>query len=89
EDVQFVLSSHFENTKYDVYGSGSEADKTLFRPIGINRNHDVHILQIRNNVPAAVAGIHWLAFGANTFNTVVPFYANVNDTPASYKDADG
>jgi dipeptidase len=46
-------------------------------------------LQIRNNVPAAVAGIHWLAFGANTFNTVVPFYANVNDTPASYKDADG
>ena len=85
----FVLSSHFENTKYDVYGSGSEADKTLFRPIGINRNHDVHILQIRNNVPAAVAGIHWLAFGANTFNTVVPFYANVNDTPASYKDADG
>ena len=89
EDVKFVLSSHFENTKYDVYGSGSEADKTLFRPIGINRNHDVHILQIRNNVPAAVACIHWLAFGANTFNTVVPFYANVNDTPASYKDADG
>lgn len=89
EDVKFVLSSHFENTKYDVYGSGSEADKTVFRPIGINRNHDVHILQIRNNVPKEIAGIHWMAFGANTFNTVVPFYANVNDTPAVYKDADG
>lgn len=89
EDVKFVLSSHFENTKYDPYGSGSEADKTLFRPIGINRNHDVHILQIRNDVPAAIAGIHWMAFGANTFNTVVPFYANVNDTPAVYKDANG
>jgi dipeptidase len=89
EDVKFVLSSHFENTKYDVYGSGSESDKTLFRPIGINRNHDVHILQIRNDVPAEIAGIHWIAFGANTFNTVVPFYANVTDTPASYKDANG
>ena len=89
EDVKFVLSSHFENTKYDPYGSGSEADKTLFRPIGINRNHDVHILQIRNDVPAAIAGIHWMAFGANTFNTVVPFYANVNDTPAVYKNANG
>ncbi|AVK64699.1 dipeptidase [Lactobacillus sp. CBA3606] len=89
EDVKFVLSSHYENTKYDVYGSGTEADKTLFRPIGINRNHDVHILQIRNHVPAEIAGIHWLAFGANTFNTVVPFYSNVTDTPASYKDADG
>ncbi|WP_024746814.1 C69 family dipeptidase [Levilactobacillus namurensis] len=89
EDVKFVLSSHFENTKYDVYGNGSEADKTLFRPIGINRNHDVHILQIRNDVLQEIAGIHWMAFGANTFNTVVPFYANVNDTPAVYKDADG
>ncbi|WP_261809733.1 C69 family dipeptidase [Levilactobacillus humaensis] len=89
EDVKFVLSSHYENTKYDVYGHGSEDDKKLFRPIGINRNHDVHILQIRNNVPESIGGIHWLAFGANTFNTVVPFYANVDDTPAVYKDADG
>ncbi len=89
EDVKFVLSSHFENTKYDVYGNGSESDKKLFRPIGINRNHDVHILQIRNNVPDEIAGIHWLAYGANTFNTVVPFYANVNDTPAVYKNATG
>lgn len=87
EDVKFVLSSHYENTKYDPYGHGSEDDKKLFRPIGINRNHDVHILQIRNDVPQAIAGIHWLAFGANTFNTVVPFYANVEDTPAVYKNA--
>lgn len=89
EDVKFVLSSHFENTKYDPYGNGSEADKKLFRPIGINRNHNVHILQVRNNVPAAIAGVQWLAYGANTFNTVVPFYTNINDTPAPYKDANG
>lgn len=89
EDVKFVLSSHFENTKFDPYGNGSEDDKTLLRPIGINRNHNVHILQIRNNVPASIAGIHWLAYGANTFNTVVPFYANVEDTPAVYKNATG
>lgn len=89
EDVKFVLSSHFENTKYDPYGDGTEAEKTLIRPIGINRNHNVHILQIRNNVPAEIAGVHWLAYGANTFNTVVPFYSNVNDTPACYKNATG
>lgn len=89
EDVKFVLSSHFENTKYDPYGDGTEAEKTLIRPIGINRNHNVHILQIRNNVPAEIAGVHWLAYGANTFNTVVPFYSNVNDTPGCYKNATG
>lgn len=87
EDVKFVLSSHFENTDYDPYGEGKE--KEWFRPIGINRNHNVHILQVRNDVPDEIAGIHWLAYGANTFNSVVPFYANVKDTPACYKDATG
>ena len=46
----------------------------------------MHILQIRNDVPAEIAGIHWLAFGPNTFNAVVPFYANVKDTPENYKN---
>ena len=87
EDVKFVESSHYENTPYDVYGSlGTPAQKKLYRPIGINRNQELHILQIRNDVPAAIAGVHWLAFGPNTFNTVVPFYANVTDTPAAYRD---
>lgn len=90
EDVKWVLSSHYQNTKYDVYGTlGTPAEKKLFRPIGINRNQELHILQIRNDVPAAIAGIHWLAFGPNTFNAVVPFYANVVDVPENYKNTTG
>lgn len=88
-DVKFALSSHYQNTDYDIYGIGSEADKKLFRPIGINRNQELHILQIRNNVTDDIAGIHWLAYGPNTFNSVVPFYANVNDTPESFKNTEG
>ncbi|GAY73343.1 C69 family dipeptidase [Lentilactobacillus kosonis] len=86
EDLKFVLSSHYQNTPFDPYGTGTEVEKKQFRPIGINRNQELHILQIRNDVPAEIAGIHWLAFGPNTFNAVVPFYANVKDTPASYRD---
>lgn len=87
EDVKWVLSSHYQNTVYDAYGTlGTEAEKKLLRPIGINRNQELHILQIRNDVPAEIAGIHWLAFGPNTFNAVVPFYANVKDTPENYKN---
>ncbi|MFD1433271.1 C69 family dipeptidase [Lacticaseibacillus yichunensis] len=87
EDVKFVLSSHYQNTKYDVYGStNTDAEKKLVRPIGINRNQELHILQIRNDVPAAIAGIHWLAYGPNTFNAIIPFYANVTDTPTQYKN---
>ena len=87
EDVKWVQSSHYQNTEFDVYGHGTEAEKKLFRPIGINRNHESHILQIRNDVDAKMAAVHWLGFGPNTFNTFIPFYANVMDTPSSYRDA--
>ena len=84
---QKYFNPEFDTTPIDVYGSlGTPAQKKLYRPIGINRNQELHILQIRNDVPAAIAGVHWLAFGPNTFNTVVPFYANVTDTPAAYRD---
>ncbi len=86
EDVKFIESSHYQNTPYDVYGTGSDADKKRFRPIGINRNQELHILQIRPDQPDALKGVHWLAFGPNTFNAVVPFYANASDTPAAYRD---
>ncbi|WP_313309920.1 C69 family dipeptidase [Lactococcus taiwanensis] len=90
EDVKFVLSSHFENTSYDPYGTtNTPEERKLFRPIGINRNHSVHILQVRNHVPKELAGVQWLAFGANTFNHVVPFYTAISDTPACYRDAKG
>ena len=90
EDVKFVLSSHFENTSYDPYGTtNTPEERKLFRPIGINRNHSVHILQVRNHVPIELAGVQWLAFGANTFNHVVPFYTAITDTPACYRDAKG
>ncbi|WP_416354057.1 C69 family dipeptidase [Agrilactobacillus fermenti] len=86
EDMQWILCSHYQNTVYDPYGISTEAQQKLLRPIGINRNHETHILQIRSDVPADIAGIHWLAFGPNTFNALIPFYANVTDTPAAYRD---
>ncbi|MGM9907138.1 C69 family dipeptidase [Limosilactobacillus sp.] len=82
EDIKQAMSSHYQNTPFDPY----EHDEAPYRSIALNRNLELHILQIRNNVPAAIAGVHWLAFGPNAFNTVVPFYANINDTPASYRD---
>lgn len=87
DDIMFLMASHYQNTPYDVYGDqGTPAEKKRFRPIGINRNFETHILQIRNDVPSGLAGIQWLGFGPNTFNAMVPFYTNVTDTPASFRD---
>ena len=86
EDIKWAESSHYQDTPYDAYGDqGTAEQKKTFRPIGINRNFETHILQIRNDVPGGLAGVQWLAFGPNTFNSMVPFYTNVTETPESFQ----
>ena len=74
EDVKYVLSSHYQDTGYDPYGSeGTPVSKKVFRPIGINRTSQTAILHIRPNKPQEIAAIQWMAYGSMPFNTMVPF----------------
>ena len=86
EDIEFVLGSHYQNTPFDPFGKGTEEEKHRFRPIGLNRTQNAHILQIRNDVPADKAAIMWLCIGGPTFTPFVPFFANMNDTDPSYSN---
>lgn len=83
DDVKFALSSHYQGTTFDPYEH--EQAPLKYRPIGINRNQESHILQIRPNMPTDIAGVHWLGYGPNTFNAFVPFYVSVTTTPASFE----
>ena len=83
EDVKYVLSSHFQGTPYDCYGAmGTPATRNAYRPIGINRNSQLAVLQIRPYVPAPLACVQWMSFGSNVFNALVALYANVEEFPA-------
>lgn len=87
EDVRYGLSARYQHTPYDPYDEiGTKDQRHAFRPIGFQRNAESHILQIRNDVPAKEAGICWLSLGPNPFSSIVPFYTNVLDTPATYRD---
>ena len=86
EDIEFVLGSHYQNTPYDPFGKGTEEEKHRFRPIGLNRTQNSHILQIRNDVDHDKAAIMWLCIGGPTFTPFVPFFANMNDTDPSYNN---
>ncbi len=82
EDVKYVLSSHYQGTIYDPYGKkGTEATRGMYRPIGINRNCHLCVIQIRPYMPEACRSIQWTAYGSNAFNTLVPLYANINQAP--------
>lgn len=87
EDVKYVLSLHYQGTPYDPYGAaGTEATRGRYRPIGINRNSQLAVLQLRPDVPTERAALQWVAYGSNAFNALVPLYANVTETPAYLED---
>ena len=83
EEVKWALSNHFQGTPYDPYRK--HGDKSLcgtYRTIGINRTSFMACLQLRPYVPAELQAIEWICYGSNAFNAFVPFYANVDGTPA-------
>ena len=87
EDVKYVLSSHYQGTPYDPYGSYGDASmRGAYRSIGINRNDFLALLQIRPDVDARFRAVEWIAFASNAFNALAPFYTNVEDTPSYMKD---
>lgn len=79
--IEKVLSSHFNNTKYDSNGKWVGG----YRPINVPTDVESHILQIRNNVPSSIAGIQWLAMASPATSAYIPFYTNIKDTPDQYK----
>ena len=82
EDVKYALSLHYQGTPYDPYGErGTAATRGAYRPIGINRNGQLSVLQVRPYEPEACRAVQWVAFGSNAFNALAPFYANVDEAP--------
>ena len=88
EDVKYVLSSHYQGTPYDPYAA-TASERGIYRPIGVNRNDFMALLQMRPDVPEDFRAVEWLAFASNAFNTMVPFYANVDSTPEYLSNTTG
>ncbi len=90
EDIKYVLSSHYQGTPYDVYGSHTDPLwKGKYRAIGVNRNNFLGLTQLRRNKPKETLGLVWIAMGSNPFNAMVPFYANITKTPEYLNNTTG
>lgn len=81
EDVQYMLSSHFQGTPYDPYTGRDTGMRGMYRSIGINRTGVTSICQIRNGVPDEIKGVEWVCYGPTTFSCWVPVYVNVPALP--------
>lgn len=90
EDVKYVLSGHYQGTLYDPYGSyGDKSMRGAYRSIGINRNDFMALIQIRPDMEADCRPVEWIAYGSNAFNALVPFYADVEETPEYLNNTTG
>ena len=84
EDIQYILASHYNETKFDPLGSGSDDDKKRYRAISLSRTANSHVLQLRNFKKVRAVGIEWKALGLPSFTPYVPFFTNANDIDKSY-----
>ena len=81
EDVQYILSAHYQGTDYDPYINRDTGKRGMYRSIGINRTGVTTICQIRPDVPEAIRGVEWICFGSTTFGAFLPFYTAVSRVP--------
>ena len=88
EDVEYYLSSHYQNTPYDPLGhDGTEREKHLYRPISLNRTQNSHVLQINPNLPEHAQTIMWMTFGGvPTFTPYLPLFGNAVEADARMRN---
>lgn len=84
EDIQYILKSHYNETKYDPLGSGNEHDKKTYRAISLSRTANSHILQMRDSDKNGASGVEWTGFGIPSFCPQVPFFTNAKEIDESY-----
>lgn len=79
QDAQTVLSSHYQNTPFDLTNPKNK-DNATYRPISVATTQESHLLEL--NGPKMT---HWLAMGVSAQSVYVPFYPQGTKVPAMYK----
>lgn len=85
DDLERVLSSHFQNTPYDPLGKGPDKLKHKFRPISLAKTQESHLLQMRPGFDPDIAGLHYVAMGVTCQSVFVPVYAGTTDVLECYR----
>lgn len=80
-DVMNVLRNRYEGTKYDASLPGNEG----LRVIGVERQSQIHVIQIKDNYPREISALQWLAFGNAEHSVFLPSFSGITDTYKAYK----
>jgi dipeptidase len=82
-DFRKAFRYHYDNTEHDPYLHFN--GKEPYRPVGIFRTTQTHLLQVRPNLPKEIGCISYVAMGMSDLGVFLPLYQGVKSYPATYK----
>ncbi len=82
-DIEAVLSSHYEGTEHDPYTNGLN-NKEPWRPISVFRTYETHVMQVRPWLPKEIGEVSYIGLGMGDLTAFVPYYSGLNAYPVNY-----
>ncbi|MCI1720939.1 MAG: C69 family dipeptidase [Bacteroidales bacterium] len=82
-DFRKAFRYHYDNTEHDPYLHSN--GKEPYRPVGIFRTTQTHLLQVRPNLPKEIGCVSYVAMGMSDLGVFLPLYQGVKSYPATYK----
>lgn len=80
-DVMNLYRNRYEGTSYDM----TKPENSDLRPIGVNTQSDVHIIQIYSSLPQDSCCVQWLCMGNAEHSLFIPAFSGITDTYKGYK----
>lgn len=80
-DVMNIYRNRYEGTDYDM----SKSENASLRPIGVNTQSDVHIIQVYKDLPKDSCSVQWLCMGNAEYSLFIPSFSGITDTYKGYK----
>ncbi|MCL6417665.1 C69 family dipeptidase [Aestuariirhabdus sp. Z084] len=65
--------------------TGTPLEGKAERVIGIDRNVESHIIEMRPGMPPELAGVIWQSIGNVSDSIFIPLYGSITDTPRAYR----
>jgi len=93
KDIEAVLSSHFESTKFCQLPENKNPHQNKVRPICTETTQFSFVAQLRNNMPAGIGALIWITPYNGCFFPYIPVYFGIYNTNnkyrlKNYRDAD-
>jgi dipeptidase len=65
--------------------TGTPLEGTAERIVGIDRNVEAHIIEMRPDMPPEIASVIWQSIGSVSDSTFIPIYGAITETPQAYR----